>query len=127
MLGIRFYLTRSEMNLAVILSRNDMEKRRFRNTMSQVVKAVQACLYSAVQLGKAADEQLDAKRPGLAVALIVLALEELGKLLVADALAFAQPGDERAKRFEDALRSHKTKLQVLDLFPFSVEYFARFD
>lgn len=104
-----------------------MDKRRFRNNTEQVVTAVQACLKNSVQLGKAAAEQLDAQRPGLAVALIVLALEELGKLLLADGLAFAQPGDERAKCFEDALRKHKTKLEVLDLFPFSVPYFARFD
>jgi AbiV family abortive infection protein len=88
---------------------------------------VQACLKNAVQLGAAATEQLQAQRPGLAVALIVLALEELGKLVLADGLAFAQPGDDRAKRFEEALRKHKTKLEVLDLSPFSVPYFARFD
>lgn len=104
-----------------------MEKRRFRNSTQQVVAAVQACLKNAVQLGAAATEQLHAQRPGLAVALIVLALEELGKLVLADGLAFAQPGDERAKRFEEALRKHKTKLEVLDLFPFSVPYFVRFD
>jgi AbiV family abortive infection protein len=75
-----------------------MEKRRFRNSTQQVVAAVQACLKNAVQLGVAATEQLHAQRPGLAVALIVLALEELGKLVLADGLAFAQPGDERAKR-----------------------------
>jgi AbiV family abortive infection protein len=104
-----------------------MDKRRFRNNTDQVVTAVQACLRNSVELRKAASEQIDAKRPGLAVSLIVLALEELGKLLLADGLAFAEPGDERAKRFEEALRKHKTKLEVLDLFPFSVPYFARFD
>ena len=104
-----------------------MERRRFRNNTGQVVAAVQACLKNAVQLGEAATEQLRAQRPGLAVALIVLALEEVGKLVLADGLAFAQPGDERATRFEEALRKHKTKLEVLDLFPFSVPYFAQFD
>ena len=68
-----------------------MEKRRFRNSTQQVLAAVQACLRNAVQLGEAAIEQLHAERPGLAVALIVLALEELGKLILADGLAFAQP------------------------------------
>ena len=104
-----------------------MDKRRFRNNTQQVVAAVQACLKNAVQLGAAATEQLHAQRPGLAVALIVLALEEVGKLVLADGLAFAQPEDDRAKRFEEALRKHKTKLEVLDLFPFSVPYFARLD
>jgi AbiV family abortive infection protein len=58
-----------------------MEKRRFRNNTGQTAAAVQACLKNAVQLGEAATEQLHAQRPGLAVALIVLALEELGKLV----------------------------------------------
>lgn len=102
-------------------------KRRFRNTSEQVVCAVEACLRNSVELGRAASEQLAANRPGLAVALTVLALEEIGKLLITDGLAFARPGDERAKKFEDALRSHRTKLEVLDLFPFAVPYFAQFD
>jgi AbiV family abortive infection protein len=103
------------------------DRRKFRNTSQQVVAAVQACLQNALELQAAAEEQTAAGRPGLAVSLSVLALEELGKLIFADGLAFSQPGGERARLFEAALKSHKTKLQRLDLFPFAVPYFARID
>jgi AbiV family abortive infection protein len=104
-----------------------MNRRRFRSTTKQVVEAVRACLTNAIDLSRAASEQNQQGRPGLGIALSVLALEELGKLILTDGLAFAQPGDERANRFESALRGHKTKLEVLDLFPFWVPYFAGLD
>lgn len=66
-----------------------------------------------------------------ALSLSILALEELGKLMSVDGLAFSvacdEVGKERKALFEKCLSSHFAKLRVLDGYPLCLDYLARLD
>ena len=64
---------------------------------------------------------------GPATSLAVLALEEVGKMVLLDGLLFARGGDERHRRFTKGHRTHITKLDALELFPLFLAYLATID
>jgi len=87
------------------------------------VKAYESALanYEAVSLlaGRGFDAQ--------ATSLAVLALEEVGKMILIDGLLFARTGDERYKRYKSGNLSHRDKLDALELFPLLLNYLMRFE
>ncbi len=90
-------------------------------------EGVEACWYNAVELMSAARLVQGHGNHGLALALAVLAMEEIGKLALVDGLLFSKPEDERSSGFKNGFRSHKLKLQMIDGFPMLLTYLARFD
>jgi AbiV family abortive infection protein len=82
---------------------------------------------SAQDLVSAAGTLLDGGLHAPALSLSVLAIEELGKLMALDGLLYARRDDDRAKRFEQAMHKHDTKLDFLNLFPLFVDHLMRAD
>jgi len=64
---------------------------------------------------------------GPATSLAVLALEEVGKMVLLDGLLFARGGEERHERFTKGHRAHKNKLDTLELFPLFLHYLTTSD
>lgn len=62
-----------------------------------------------------------------AVVLAVLSLEEVGKLIYINELAFSLLDDVRRRAFHDARRQHHRKLTALDSYPVLIVQFARLD
>lgn len=99
----------------------------YQNTTDFFIQAIKACWINAQSLSSEADAALKRGSHPLGLSLAVLALEEIGKLIAADGLLFAKPGDDRSRRFEKALRSHTLKLEVLDVFPLLVHALSLLD
>ena len=62
-----------------------------------------------------------------ATSLAVLALEEVGKMILLDGLLFARTGDERYKKYKQGHLSHRTKLDALELYPLFLNYLTTVD
>jgi len=90
-------------------------------------EGIEACWLNALELLESAKLVLNEKHHGLALSLAVLAMEEIGKLILIDGLLFAKPGDERSQIFDKGYRTHKVKLMALDIFPFLVTSLATLD
>jgi AbiV family abortive infection protein len=73
------------------------------------------------------EQLLDNQLHAPALSLSVLALEELGKLVTIDGLLYARSDDDKTKLFDDAKRSHDTKLGIFDGFPLILPVFFRAD
>lgn len=63
----------------------------------------------------------------LSTGLHILALEEIGKMMVIDGLLFARGGDVRHKRASKAQKDHSTKLSALQHLPLFIEYLSTID
>jgi len=100
---------------------------QYRNTPEFIVAAIEACWQNASTLSAEAHGTLSRGNHALALSLAVLSLEEIGKLIMADGLLFARAGDERSKRFEKGLKSHKSKLDALEVFPLYIQTIATLD
>lgn len=62
-----------------------------------------------------------------ATSLAVLALEEVGKMMLLDGLLFARTGDERYKRYKQGHLSHRMKLEAMELYPLFLHYLTTVD
>ncbi len=62
-----------------------------------------------------------------ATSIAVLALEEVGKMMMLDGLLFARTGDERYKQYKSGHLSHRMKLDALELFPLFLHYLSTVD
>lgn len=62
-----------------------------------------------------------------ATSLAILALEEVGKMMLLDGLLFARTGDERYKHYKQGNLSHRTKLDAVELYPLFLNYLTTVD
>jgi len=102
-------------------------KRKYRSSLEFVESGFRACWRNALDLLRAARLQLDAKQPGVALSLSVLAMEEVGKMMFLDGLLFSRPGDHKDEQFRSGHRKHQWKLRFLDLFPLFLRSLAMHD
>lgn len=102
-------------------------KRRYRNALPNVEQGFRACWQNAQDLVKASDQLLAVELYGPALALAVLALEELAKLMAIDGLLFARPNDGKADLYKLAAKSHSAKLSIFEMFPFLLGNLAHSD
>lgn len=99
----------------------------YRNSIDVIGDGVESCWNNAVKIIDAARLLKLHGHNGLCLSLSVLALEEIGKLILIDGLLFAKSNDKRSKLFEKGYRDHKNKLSALDVFPLLINYLANFD
>jgi AbiV family abortive infection protein len=64
---------------------------------------------------------------GPATSLAVLALEEVGKMILLDGLLFAKTGDERHEHFTKGHLAHRSKLRSLEIYPVFLVYLRTMD
>lgn len=104
-----------------------MARRHYRNSLDFVADAFRACWTNAQELVNEAKLLFDHGHNARALSLAVLALEEIGKLFCADGLLYARPDDHKAKAFSKSLKSHTTKLSVLELLPLLLKNISSVD
>lgn len=99
----------------------------FERTANYISSGVAQATRNAVALCKDAKLLLDAGSYPRCLSLSVLAIEEVGKIVIIDSLVFAAVGDERAKGYVDGFGKHRDKLNAAAQFPLAIPYFFRFD
>ena len=104
-----------------------MTDREYGHDVSFIEAAFRACWRNSDELVRGSKLLLDAGLHAQALALAVLALEELGKLFCADGLLYARLDDERARQFAESLKRHSVKLSALTLFPLLLGQIASVD
>jgi len=62
-----------------------------------------------------------------ASSLAILALEEVGKMMLLDGLLFSKTGDERYKQYKQGHLSHRMKLDAVELYPLFLHYLTTID
>ena len=67
------------------------------------------------------------KQYSQSTSLAILALEEVGKMILVDGLLFAREGDERYKHHKKGHLSHKMKLDALEIYPLFLGYLSYAD
>ncbi|MHB8085459.1 MAG: AbiV family abortive infection protein [Dehalococcoidia bacterium] len=100
---------------------------QYANELEFIGEGVEACWQNARDLLKYAKLVHSHENCGLALSLAVISMEEIGKLLMIDGLLFAKEKDERTIIFQKGYKSHKLKLQALDIFPILLKYLAHYD
>lgn len=103
------------------------EKRKYRNGVSFVVKAVRACCNNALGLAEDARNLLTSGNHALALSIAILSLEELGKATMIDGLLLAKPGDYKTQMFEQGHRRHPMKLERIPVLHIFVLTIAQLD
>jgi AbiV family abortive infection protein len=98
----------------------------FRIDLDQLVALIGATVENARNLHSSARLLLANNQFAQSVALCVLALEEIGKAMICDALASAPQGSDRAVLFDKKRSNHATKLSYLDLWPLFLKVFHGF-
>lgn len=88
---------------------------------------LRACCRNASELIASSKLLLDQQRHAPALALSVLAIEEVGKLCAADGLLLAKPDDFKSTAFKRSLRDHTMKLERFTMLPFLIRNIARTD
>jgi len=108
-----------------------MQKPYFDTPMDFIARGVELCWKNATALIAEAKLLQEHRFYARALSLSILALEELGKLMTLDGLAFSVVNNEisndRKKLFNECLRSHSTKLRILDGYPLFLSYIATLD
>jgi AbiV family abortive infection protein len=99
----------------------------FRIDLDQLVSLMDATIENARNLHSSARLLLANNQFAPSVALCVLALEEIGKAMICDALAMAPQGSDRAVLFDKKRSNHATKLSYLDLWPLFLKVFHAID
>jgi AbiV family abortive infection protein len=89
-------------------------RRKYRNSLGYVERAFRACLLNASDLVAASKALIGEGLNAPALALSVLALEELGKLLAIDGLLFARSDDHKAMTFHKSGKSHKCEASCFE-------------
>ena len=102
-------------------------KRNYRNNLKFVESGFRACWRNVADLLDAGHLLIDAKRFSVALSLSVLAMEEVGKMMLLDGLLFSRAGDHKGEHFRSGHTKHQEKLQFVDLFPFFVTSLATAD
>ncbi|MCH8206619.1 MAG: AbiV family abortive infection protein [Chloroflexi bacterium] len=82
---------------------------------------------SALSNYDAAVALADQNHHAQATSIAILALEEVGKMVLLDGLLFARTGDERYKRYKKGHLLHRTKLDAIKLFPLFLFYLTSVD
>lgn len=91
----------------------------------QLVKGLRVCLENADRLVEEADLLYNAGHLERSLALAVLALEELGKLICINGLAFSLTRSNRGEEsFHHVRKTHQAKLSALYSFPLVIFQFA---
>lgn len=103
------------------------QSEKYRNSVEGIGAGVEACWLNAVKIVSGANLLKSQGYYGLALSISILAIEEIGKLILLDGLLFAHKYDKRSDIFEKGFRSHKIKLDALDFFPFLISYLANLD
>ena len=103
------------------------QQRKYREAVNLLADGVKACWKQSLALLAEANSVRARGSHSLALSLAVLAMEEVGKLMLTDGLLFAKHGDQRSQSFDKGFRDHKAKLAALDTFPFFVQYLGTLD
>lgn len=104
-----------------------MKKPQFRNNLTFVKSGYEACWKNATDLRESAELLCKEKKFALSLSVSVLAMEEIGKMMLIDGLLFARAGDYKAENFSKGHNKHQSKLLYLELFPFFVRALATLD
>jgi len=102
-------------------------QRKYRSSLEYVESGFRACWRNAQDLVLGSQKMIDSGLHALALALAVLALEELGKLSAIDGLLFARHDDYKSATFDQSGRSHSRKLEILELLPLLLLLLSRTD
>lgn len=62
-----------------------------------------------------------------ASSLAILALEEVGKMMLLDGLLFSKTGDDRYKQYKQGHLSHRMKLDAVELYPLFLHHLTTVD
>jgi AbiV family abortive infection protein len=92
-----------------------------------VLNAFSKAYESALSNYDAAAALADQNHHAQATSLAILALEEVGKMMLLDGLLFARTGDERYKLYKKGHLSHHTKLDSVELYPLFLHYLTTVD
>ena len=99
----------------------------FSENAETIVELMRSTISNARELVGAASQLIQNDHHAPAFSISVLALEEIGKMMLIDGLANARQGDDRSEGFYKGRRSHRTKLIALDMMPFFLNYIASID
>ena len=104
-----------------------MKKDMYSHDTKVVVNAFTKAYESALANYEAASALAELKHLSQATSLAILALEEVGKMMLIDGLLFARTGDERYKHYKRGHLSHWMKLDALELYPLFLGYLTTVD
>jgi AbiV family abortive infection protein len=99
----------------------------YQASLDMIADGMEACWRTAVNTVEAASILKSHGHNGLCLSLSVLAMEEIGKLILIDGLLFARPNDERSELYDKCFRAHKSKLLSIDVFPLFLNYLSTLD
>jgi AbiV family abortive infection protein len=99
---------------------------KFALSIKEIAKGIQLCIDNATSLIKEANLLYENGYYSRALSLCILALEEIGKAIYLDSLAFRYADDKKwLDNFKRNINLHESKLAVIDFFPVWLHWWLR--